>query len=284
MNFGAVSARGWRAYADARRVVRRTGSAKSALAAIGLEDRSDVGRWNRLTGERHDEYRKAHEPVDADVAIVCVSIRPHLATAVAAHVRAQTWARTQLIFVANGPQFEDTDLDLVFRELACVTIERVPQSVSLGSGLNRGLDLTDARFVAKFDDDDLYGPHYLEDALRAHSYAGAGVVGKHSYCAQIESTGETYLRFPANEYRYSSTLAGGTLVIDRDEVDDQRFDDVSLGEDRAFLARCHRRGIATFSADRFNFVQVRGDSNTWTVPVDAFLSNAVPIDGDQVFR
>ena len=140
------------------------------------------------------------------------------------------------------------------------------------------MEHTDARFVAKFDDDDLYGPQYLTDALRAHRYAGAGVVGKHSYYAHLPESGETILRFPGHEFRYSSTLAGGTLVIDRDRVGDLRFPDRSVGEDRAFVAGCHRRGVATFSADRFNFSQGRGTDNTWTIDRGEFLKKSRVVD------
>jgi hypothetical protein len=139
------------------------------------------------------------------------------------------------------------------------------------------MDATTARFIAKFDDDDHYGPGYLADALRAHSFAGAGVVGKHTYYAHLATTDETVLRFPTHEFRYSSTLAGGTLVIDRSRTGGLRFPDISLGEDRAFLKACHRRGVSTFSADRFNFVQRRADDNTWAVSRQDFLIGTVPV-------
>ena len=52
-----------------------------------------------------------------------------------------------------------------------------------------------------------------------------------------------------------------------------RFPDASLGEDQAFIEACHRRGIATFAADRFNFIQERNGENTWNPPLDYFLSS-----------
>ena len=280
----ALRQRGWRAAADARRVALRRGSASSALESLGNPHRQPVADWNAATQDRHDAYRRAHDPATGSVAALCVSMRPHLLTRVVENLERQAGVDVDVVFVANAPDF---DLDAVDRALAPLANSRVvqaPPSTSLGAALNLGLDATDARFVAKIDDDDFYGPQYLSDALRAHRFAGAGVVGKHSYYAQIVDTANTYLRFPGNEFRYSSTLAGGTLVIDRDEVGEQRFDDISLGEDRAFLARCHRRGIATFSADRFNFTQERGDANTWRLPVKDFLVDAIAADGEEAFR
>ena len=121
------------------------------------------------------------------------------------------------------------------------------------------------------------GPQYLADAMRAHSFAGAAVVGKHTYYAYLAADDRTVLRFPAHEFSYSSTLAGGTLVIDRERVGDLRFADISLGEDRAFIGACHRRGLSTFAADRFSFVQVRSTDNTWTVGPTDFLAGTLPV-------
>ena len=285
MNRGDLQRRGWRWIADARRTLTRAGSAAGALAALGDPDRSSIGGWARDTAEAHDRYRSACPVPDADVAVVCVSMRPELLRDVVANIVRQRHQRVRVVFVAASDDFDHDEIETAFSAIADVVIDHAPSGASLGAALNRGMARTDARFVAKFDDDDLYGPDYLSDALRAHGYAGAGVVGKHSYYARVDALDATYLRFPGNEFRYSGTLAGGTLVIDRDRVDDQRFDDISLGEDRAFLAACHRRGVSTFSTDRFNFTQVRTGANTWSVPLDSFLADAVPVDaGEEIDR
>ncbi|MFN3255091.1 MAG: hypothetical protein ACE37B_05310 [Ilumatobacter sp.] len=292
----AMKHRAWRAAADARRVVTRAGSNAPALAALGEPDRTDPIEWLRATSDRHDAYRRSIEPAAGRIAAVCVSRRPQLIAQVAQQMAAQEIdpSRLDVVVVANLAAVESgpidpasadgasmvAEIEAAFSGFSSFRLEIPPAGTTLGAGLNRALDLTDARFVAKIDDDDLYGPHHLADSLRAHIYAGAGVVGKHSYYASMTASGRTVLRFPTNEFRYSSTLAGGTLVIDRDRVGDLRFADVSLGEDRAFLAACHRRGISTFAADRFNFTQVRSDDNTWRLDDAAFLAGAIDVDVD----
>jgi len=277
MQLAGLRSRAWRYSADLRRAAGRQGSAFSALASLGSPTRSNVDTWRDATDERHDEYRHQHLIPEGRVAVVCVSMRPNLLDAVVANIQRQCDVDVEVVFVANSPTFDMEQVGAAFEALDRVVVFRPPERTTLGSALNRAMDLTDARFVAKFDDDDLYGPGFLADSLRAHGYAGAGVVGKHTYFARLGSTGETHLRFPANEFRYSGTLAGGTLVLDRDRIGDQRFEDISLGEDRAFLAQCHRRGFSTFSADRFNFVQMRTGSNTWTINEAAFLTGSVPV-------
>lgn len=244
--------------------------------------RADVRAWTEQTESGHEAYRGAHPIPEGRAAIVCVSMRPHMLDAVVANVVRQRDVDADVVFVANSAEFDVPTVERSFAALASVSVLHPRAQTSLGAALNLAMDSTDARFIAKFDDDDLYGPMYLADSLRAHGYAGAGVVGKHSYYSRLVATDVTILRFPCNEFRYSGTLAGGTLVLDRDRVGDQRFDDVSLGEDRAFLARCHRRGISTYSADRFNFLQMRTGSNTWAIDDATFVEQSTPVDASTV--
>ncbi|MDC3331888.1 glycosyltransferase family 2 protein [Ilumatobacter sp.] len=267
----------WRYAADLRRVSTRSGSARSALQSLGGPPRNDTEVWGDATRSRHEDYRRVHSVPSDRVAVVCVSMRPHMLEAVIANISRQVDVDLEVVYVANDGTFDMHVVEESFAPIERTTLLHPPARTSLGAALNQAMEHTDARFVAKFDDDDVYGPWFLADSLRAHGYAGAGVVGKHSYYGQIARTGSTYLRFPQNEFRYSGTLAGGTLVIDRDRIGDQRFEDISLGEDRAFLAQCHRRGFSTFSADRFNFVQMRTGSNTWTIDDAAFSTDSIPV-------
>ena len=276
----------WRYRAAAVRVLRRTGSAAPALDGVGPVDRAPIEGWNEVTAARHEQYRDAVELPNGVVTVMCVSRRPDRFDEGVRAVTSQVEVPVRLVFVANDPGF---DVDRCRARLGEEPFDAEflvpPDGTSLGVGLNMALAATSTRWVAKFDDDDLYGPHHLADSLRALGYSGAGVVGKHSYYADVVGAGERVIRFPGNEFTYSGTLAGGTLVIDRDRVGGQQFDDISLGEDRAFLAACHRRGVSTFAADRFNFVQVRTGDNTWRVPDDVFLRNTLTVDAaDPIHR
>jgi hypothetical protein len=277
MVIDAARGRLLRSYADARRFLTRSGSSSSVRDAFGMQPTD--GDWIARSVERFEQYRESHEPASGSVAVVCVSRRPHALARVVENVARQIDVDVELVLVLNVDELDVAAATEAARGLTTALVLTRPASVSLGNCLNAGMDSTDARFVAKFDDDDDYGPHYLVDTLRAHRYAGAGVVGKHTYFAELDATGGRYLRFPGHEFALSGTLAGGTLVIDRERTGAERFEDVSLGEDRRFLRACHRRGISTFAADRFNFVQHRGSDNTWSVADKDFLVGCVPATG-----
>lgn len=195
------------------------------------------------------------------VAVICVTNRPKFIGNIVDNVMRQTSLPEHVAVVVNLDE-ADADLPAVdarLNEIRDAGIDVVlswrPASKSLGFCLNVTMAATDARFVAKFDDDDRYGPHYLADALRAHGFAGAGIVGKATSYALLADPVETVLRSPGHEFSYTADLAEPALVIDRERAGGLWFRDVSTGEGRAIVTDCNRRGIATFAADRFNFLE-----------------------------
>jgi len=253
-------------------------------------DPESLHRWASATREAHGAYRRAHavtadDVVDAQmrcaglpvrsgdraVTAVCVTMRPERFEAMLACFDRQVHDDKRLVIITNSSRFDVRAIEQRLSDRDDVTLVEAPESMSLGACLNIGIEMTDTRYFAKFDDDDEYGPHYLHDLLLAHRYARAGVVGKHSYHAYISDRDLALLRFPGREYTYTPYLAGGTLVIDLSRTNGIRFPDVSIGEDQGFIAACHRHGIPTFGADRFNFVQVRHGENTWNPPIEQYL-------------
>ena len=275
--------RGWKEYANLRRRVTRSGSQENAIAHFDGAVRSDLESWNRTTAERHLEYRAAQTMPFGSVAVICVTNRPQYVDNVVQNVMRQRSLPEHVAVVVNLDEPDadlpavDARLDEIRRAGIDVVLSWRPAAKSLGFCLNVTMAATDARFIAKFDDDDRYGPHYLADALRAHSYAGAGIVGKHSTYVRLDETDETLLRFPGHEFTYTSTLAGPSLVIDRERVGGLWFRDISLGEDRAIIGDCNRRGIPTFAADRFNFLYRRSAGSAWSQTRDELMQKSLLI-------
>ncbi|TFH52054.1 glycosyltransferase [Actinomyces viscosus] len=138
---------------------------------------------------------------------------------------------------------------------------------SLGSCYNLMLTRVDADYVAKIDDDDLYGGHYLFESLAAADYARAEVVGKHAHYLHLTGPDLTVLRFADWEHRYTTFVSGPTLVARTDLARAVSFPDTTRGEDTGFLSDCVRSGARIYSASRFGFVQRRGTTfgHTWDI-------------------
>lgn len=210
------------------------------------------------------------------VTVVSCTIRPHQLENVIANYERQAYPNKELVVILNNDAFV---LDDVRRRLECVENARVfqlPESYSLGKCLNFAIERREGEYVAKCDDDDFYGQHYLTDLMAAFTYSDAGVVGKRSCYIHLEGSHCLAVSFPNYEYRYSEFLQGASLVISGRALDEIRFEDRSCGEDTQFLQRCRDRGFKLYSADRFNYVMRRAKSagdHTWQVRDAQLLRN-----------
>lgn len=259
--------------------------------------------WLEATRAAHPAYRRAHARVTADVVadalmaggddggrvrgagrrhitMVCVTRRLHLLGDVVANFDRQSYPHVDLVVVTNAPGVDTAAVEAVVGGRSDIRWVAGDPDATLGACLNEALDRTDATLVAKVDDDDHYGADYLADLEVAWRFSGAAVTGKHSHYAWFADRGQGFLRFVGREFEFTDWLAGGTLLVDRDQTGALRFADVSLGEDAALLAACRRRGLDLFAADRFNYAQIRHGDNTWTVDDDRYLRRSLAQAGD----
>ena len=125
------------------------------------------------------------------------------------------------------------------------------------------------------DDDNIYGRHYLTDLLNAVESSGAGIVGKWAHYVWLRSTGAVVLRYPDAEHTWERRIQGGSMLFEGDVVRRLRFGDLPRAVDSDILDRAIAEDVKIWSADRFNYVSVRGDdrtAHTWTVADATFLT------------
>ncbi|MFO7902638.1 MAG: hypothetical protein R6U98_08260, partial [Pirellulaceae bacterium] len=93
--------------------------------------------------------------------------------------------------------------------------------------------------------------------------------------SQLAGDPALYLRFPGKEHRYCNRVCGGTLVVDRHATRDLRFDEsVAKGADTRFLQQVRKAGLKIYSADIYNFFQVRQmdpGTHTWDIGREEYL-------------
>ncbi|KRD47284.1 glycosyltransferase [Oerskovia sp. Root918] len=205
----------------------------------------------------------------ASVTALVSTNRPHQLDHVLRTVGSQQDVTLQLALLTHGFEVDEADLRLRAKEAGVedLVLLAAGSDVSLGSCLNRLVAAADGDVVAKMDDDDLYGAQYLSDQLYALEYSGADVVGKQAHYMYVEGMDATLLRFADRERRFTDRVMGPTIVTRQSLAVTTPFHDVGRGEDTAFLRDAVDAGARVFSADRFNFVQVRSGSgaHTWSV-------------------
>jgi hypothetical protein len=203
------------------------------------------------------------------INVVMPTLRPELIPFALTMFGRQTYERLSLSIVANGVPVPG-DIARLVSETPGVCLYSVPRDKTLGYCMNFGIDQQGADYWAKWDDDDVYGPHYFEDQMLQRKYADFEVAGKAAIFGYVEDLDTIYLRSLTARDGFSKHVGGGTIVAKnpcRYFAEDGRG-----GEDRAFLFLARERGDRILTGDPFNFLQVRRSdpaSHTWTLGAHA---------------
>jgi spore maturation protein CgeB len=207
------------------------------------------------------------------VSAVVPTRRPEQLDHVLRAVGSQSHPALELVLVTHGFVLDEDDVRRRAEKAGVRELVLVPADaeLTLGACLNLGVDAAGGELVAKMDDDNHYGTHYLTDLVRALDFSGADVVGKWAHLVHLEGSGETLLRFGHAEHRFVDLVQGGTLLLRRSLAEQLRFEDLPRAVDTTFLAKVRSEGLTVYASDRFNFVSVRRadpTGHTWPITDD----------------
>jgi hypothetical protein len=213
------------------------------------------------------------------VSVIMSTNRPARLPHAIAQVAGQRWRRLQLVLVLHGLDLDPKEVreKVVAEGVEDVVVLTADGSLPLGECLNVAIDAADGDLIAKMDDDDIYGEHYLSDLVPAFSYTNADIVGKRACYVRLLGMNATLLSSPEAEHTYNDLVRGGTLVVRGDVLRELRFDHVPRGSDTKLLRRADEAGIRIYSGDRFNYLYVRNadpSAHTWQVSDAALLKSA----------
>jgi hypothetical protein len=157
-----------------------------------------------------------------------------------------------------------------------LTVLEVPSSVVFGEALNRAVRAASGQYVAKWDDDDWYGPDFLADLSMAAHYSGADLVGCYGHLAYLEQINLTIYRPDAGSEQAGRHIAGATLFMGRDDLlrlggfrPLQRYVDTAL--QRSVIAS----GGLVYRTHGLGFMfRRRSAGHTWELPITRFLRSS----------
>ncbi|MBB5830267.1 glycosyltransferase family protein [Brachybacterium aquaticum] len=212
------------------------------------------------------------------VSVLAATNRPDQLDHLVDQVARQVGMERQLLLVTHGFASPGATAERA-RKLGVenVVVLEAPRDWTLGACLNAAVERADGTVCAKMDDDDLYGEFYLHDLLRARDFAAADVVGKHAHYMYLAGSDATLLRFPWLEHRFTDRVMGPTITAGRDVFRAHPFHDVNRGEDTGFLTAVAEAGGRIYSADRFNFTQMRrgaSGGHAWSASDQELLATA----------
>ena len=208
------------------------------------------------------------------VSVVIATCRPNNVKLAVENYMKQVYGEKELLLVLNNAVFDVESIETQTKDLHNVRIIQIDGSATLGESLNRGVEEASGDYFAKMDDDDYYGENYLLDMMLATNFSEAEILGKGTYFVHMEGGDVMALRNVAPEHEYSSYVCGGTLIVRRNVLKEIPFPNRTKGEDSALLESGRKAGCRIYSADVFNFLQVRRAStnrHTWKIEESEYL-------------
>ncbi|OIK14681.1 hypothetical protein BIV60_11065 [Bacillus sp. MUM 116] len=206
------------------------------------------------------------------VSIITCTIRDEFIDNVFKNYQQQTWKDKELIIILNK---DSMDID-TWKEKAAnyqnVRVFQLHEKATLGDCLNFGVLKAKYDIIAKFDDDDFYGPEYISSSMLAFEDEQVSIVGKGSYYIYFKNK-KALVLVPGTENSISDTVAGATLMFRKKVFEKVQFEKVNRAEDYFFIDQSKKAGFNVYSANHFHFAVVRHDAekHTWKVSDEDFM-------------
>ncbi len=211
------------------------------------------------------------------VSAIVPTNRTHEIDNILANLGRQSHDDVELVLVLHGLDVSKEEMGARAADagIAHLTMVCADAALTLGSCMNLGVEAASGAYIAKMDDDNFYGERYLTDLVHAFDYTSAGIVGKWCHYVWLQATGAVVLRYPDSEHTVERRVQGGSMMFDAEVLRGIGFSDIPRAVDSDILDRATKEGVQIYSADRFNFVSIRGSdrhAHTWTVQDSTFMT------------
>ena len=223
----------------------------------------------------HDNIRKK-ELLPKKTAIITPTKKLQYIKNVLENYSRQIYPDKELIIVLNNNQLDIKEWLRRSKDLPAVQIFQLDESVTLGECLNFAIDQADAHYIARFDDDDYYGPYYLIDQIGCLMATNNVIAGKSCQFVYFNTLQKLIICNPNKCYKFvKKDVGGGSLVLEKDIFTQIKFRKQDTAEDYHFIKDCLRNGYRIYSTDPFNYLIIRYqnlDYHTWKVNDSEYIT------------
>ena len=246
-----------------------------ALRRAALHSFSPRGRWQSI-----GEACGMPDTATPSVSVLLASNRADDVLDAARQIGAQQVGSVQLVVGLHGRHMSaELDERLVECFRGDLVVRHLSDEMNLGEVLNALTTEADGELVTKWDDDDWYDSHHLADLVAALEYSGADIVAKAAEFVYLESLDLTVRRFAVGSERFSTTVAGGTLMLARSELQRVGWADVPRRVDRLLIEALERRSGRVYRTHGLGYVLRRHGGalgqHTWQAGDAYFLRQSV---------
>lgn len=239
------------------------------LRRAAMRTHSTRARWRRIQSRLRLPLQRP-----PTVSVLLCTMRPEFVDRAVTQIAEQRGVDLELVVIRHGAdrawRAAGAALTAFDRPL---TVLDADATEPFGAALNRGVAAAAGDLVAKWDDDDWYGPEHVADLLLAHEYTGAELVGGGHELTYLEEIDLTIHRPAERTEQFLRHVAGGSMLIERSVLREvggfrplPRAIDTNL--QRSVLAA----GGRTYRTHGLGYVMHRRPAgHSWDVPITHFI-------------
>ncbi|MBR8740680.1 glycosyltransferase family 2 protein [Nocardiopsis sp. MG754419] len=270
----------------------------AALTTL-LADATDADLTDRLAREEHSvrlrraalythglrsRWRSLATAVDLPVppaprvSVILCTRRPDMVGFALAQIARQRGVDLETVltlhgFAADRPEVAAA-IDAYRATGLPITVYEAPADRIFGAVLNDSVARASGDLVAKWDDDDWYGPEHLADLVLARTYSGAELVGTGQDFIYLQEVDLMVWRSRESETA-TRFIAGGTILTDRVVLEETGgFRPLPRAIDTQLLIAVSRGGGRIHRTHGLGYVLRRtGGGHTWSEDMAYFLHN-----------
>jgi glycosyltransferase involved in cell wall biosynthesis len=200
------------------------------------------------------------------VSIITCTIREDSIDNVFKNYQQQTYQDKEMIIILNKDSIDIDRWIKKARNYPNVQVYQLHEKAALGDCLNFGVMKSNYDIIAKFDDDDYYGPEYIASSMEAFKDKSVSIIGKSS-CYIYFKNNKALIHVPGAENSFTDTVAGATLMFRKEVFYYVRFEKVNRAEDYFFIDQAKKAGFTIYATSRNHFAVIRHDAekHSWKI-------------------
>ena len=243
------------------------------LRRAGLYGHGLRSRWRALGAEAGIPL-----PPAPRVSVILCTRRPDMVGFALAQIARQRGVDVETVLTLHGFTADRLEVRAAIDAYRAtglpITVHEAPAEQIFGSVLNDSVARACGSLIAKWDDDDWYGPEHLADLILARTYSGAELVGTGQDFVHLQEVDLTVWRSRESETA-TRFIAGGTILTDRVVLEETGgFRPLPRAIDTQLLIAVSRGGGRIHRTHGLGYVLRRtGGGHTWSEDMAYFLHN-----------
>lgn len=190
----------------------------------------------------------------------------------------QNYIEKELIIILNNNCLNLTLYQEKAAQYENIKVFQLDEKNTLGECKNFAFENTAYEYIAFFDDDDYYGPNYLNRSIDIFHKIQCDIVGKKAFFIYFEKNRTLALCLQQRENQYVGHAADSSLIVKRNVLEKIKFPSLKgSGTVSSFQKACIESGYRIYSTDRFNYVAHRhpdpNAQHTWKIEESNLLKN-----------